>query len=77
MSITEACTGTIVGYLLAMLVQVLAFPLFDLPVTLRNTLGLPLIFTTVSILRTYSLRRVFEAIRIWQQRDVAPSGSEF
>jgi hypothetical protein len=77
MSVIEACTGVVVGYSLAVLAQVLAFPLFDLPVTLSNTLGLPLVFTLISIPRTYLLRRVFEAIRMWQQRNVVSSGPEF
>ena len=38
------------------------FPLFGLEATLRQSLGIGAIFTVVSLVRGYLLRRVFEAI---------------
>ena len=59
-SLIEAATNTIVGYALAVTTQFAVFPLFGLQVGVIENLGLGLIFTVVSVLRGYALRRVFE-----------------
>ena len=59
-SLIEAATNTIVGYALAVATQFAVFPLFGLQVGVIDNLGLGLIFTVVSVLRGYALRRVFE-----------------
>ena len=43
----------------------LLFPMFGLAVTLRQNLVIGLVFTGVSIARSYLLRRAFEAMRWW------------
>ena len=63
MSLVEAITNTVVGYLLAVFVQLIAFPLFGLEVTLIDNLAIALLFTAVSIARSYTLRRMFERLR--------------
>jgi hypothetical protein len=42
------------------------FPLFGLAVTVTENLLIGLIFTAVSIVRSYALRRSFEALRVRQ-----------
>lgn len=64
MAFTEAATNVVVGYGLAVLVQILAFPAFGIRVSLGENLAIGLIFTAVSIARSYALRRLFERIRI-------------
>ena len=59
MSFIEAVTNTAVGYLLAVAVQLVAFPLFGLEVGLSENLAIAVLFTAVSIARSYTLRRVF------------------
>ena len=63
MSLVEAVTNTVVGYLLAVVVQLVAFPLFGLEVGLSENLAIAVLFTTVSIARSYTLRRLFERLR--------------
>ena len=63
MSLLEAVTNVVVGYGLAVWVQLLVFPLFGLEATLRQSLGIGAIFTLVSLARGYLLRRAFEAVR--------------
>jgi hypothetical protein len=53
-----------VGYGVAVVIQILIFPIFGLHTTLAQNLKLGLIFTIVSIGRSYALRRAFEAIRM-------------
>jgi len=48
---------------LAVAAQLLVFPLFGLATTLRQNLAIGAIFTTVSLARSYLLRRAFEAFR--------------
>ena len=63
LSFLEATTNVVVGYLLAVIVQMLAFPLFGLMVTLTDSLAIGAIFTVVSLARSFLLRRLFEEIR--------------
>jgi len=64
MSLVEAIANLIVGYGVAVVTQMLVFPMLGLQATLSQNLKLGLIFTVVSIARSFTLRRVFEAIRV-------------
>ena len=64
MSLIEAITNVVVGYGLAVLTQVLAFPAFGLQATLRQNLQLAALFSVVSVLCSFVLRRAFEAARV-------------
>lgn len=64
MSLIEAITNVIVGYGVAVVTQILIFPIFGLHTTLAQNLQLGLLFTGVSIIRSFLLRRLFEAIRV-------------
>ena len=63
MSLVEAITNVIVGYGVAVMTQILIFPIFGLHTTLAQNLQMGLLFTGVSIIRSFLLRRLFEAIR--------------
>ena len=63
MSLTEALTSTAVGYVLAVLTQLVVFPLFGLPASFSDSLAIGAIFTAVSIARGYAVRRIFERRR--------------
>ena len=62
MSLVEAITNVVVGYGVAVLTQLLVFPLFGLHTTLAEDLMIGAIFTVVSIARSFALRRLFEAL---------------
>lgn len=64
MSFVESVANVIVGYGVAVATQILIFPIFGLHTTLVQNLQMGLIFTGVSILRSFILRRLFEAIRV-------------
>ena len=63
MSLVEAITNAVVGFLLALLTQIAIFPLFGLAVSVADNLLISTIFTAVSLLRSYALRRLFETRR--------------
>ncbi|WP_238365481.1 DUF7220 family protein [Mesobacterium pallidum] len=64
MSLVESVANVIVGYGVAVMTQILIFPIFGLHTTLAQNLKMGAIFTIVSIVRSFALRRVFEAIRM-------------
>jgi hypothetical protein len=64
MSMVEAVTNVVVGYLLALGVQAALFPLLGLEVGLTDNLLIGVAFTVVSLARTFMLRRLFESFRV-------------
>ena len=66
MSLVESLANVLVGYGVAVATQMAVFPLFGLAVTVTENLLMGLIFTAVSIVRSYALRRGFEALRVRQ-----------
>jgi hypothetical protein len=62
MSAIEALTNVAVGYGLAVLTQLAVFPLFGLPARVSDALAMGVIFTVVSLVRSYALRRFFSWI---------------
>jgi len=63
MSMVEAATNVLVGYGVAVVTQILIFPIFGLQTTLAQNLKVGAVFTVVSIARSYALRRLFERLR--------------
>jgi hypothetical protein len=63
MSLVEAIANVAVGYSLAVVTQALLFPMFGFTTTFAQNLGIGAVFTVVSVLRSYALRRLFEALR--------------
>ena len=66
MSLVEAVTNVAVGYALAVVTQIMVFPWFGLHPSLRDNLALGAVFVGISLLRSYALRRMFEAFRARQ-----------
>jgi hypothetical protein len=63
MSLVEAVANVVVGYGIAVAMQLVLFPTFGLAVSLRQSLAIGVVFTLVSVVRSYLLRRIFEALR--------------
>ncbi|MDN2565268.1 hypothetical protein N1F89_03460 [Aquibium sp. A9E412] len=64
MSLVESLANVVVGFGVAVVTQMLIFPIFGLHTTLAQNLQMGAVFTTVSIARSFALRRMFEAIRM-------------
>ena len=62
MSLIESVANIVVGYGVAVITQLLVFPLFGLAASLSDNLVIGLIFTIVSLARSYALRRAFNAL---------------
>ena len=61
-SAVEALTGTIVGFLLAIWVQRLLFPALGHDLALAENALVASVFSLLSVLRGYCLRRLFNAL---------------
>lgn len=58
-SMIEAVTGTLIGFFVAVLIQVIVFPWFDIVTRPIENMQIAVIFTAVSIVRGYCVRRLF------------------
>jgi hypothetical protein len=58
-SFLESILNCVVGIGVAIVGQILVFPLFDIHISLIDTGMIAVIFTGISIVRSYVLRRVF------------------
>jgi len=63
MSLIEAVTNVALGYVLAVVTQIIVFPWFGLHTTLGDNLALGAVFVGISLLRSYALRRLFARLR--------------
>ncbi|MFT3758450.1 hypothetical protein [Thauera sp.] len=62
-SALEAIANVAIGYGIAVATQAAVFPLFGLHASAGQHLAIGLIFTAVSLARSYALRRLFNRIR--------------
>lgn len=58
-SFIESLTNILIGYITALLSQLLIFPLFDINIPLSDNLLIGLYFTLISLVRSYAIRRWF------------------
>ena len=63
MSAVESVANVAVGYGIAVATQAAVFPLFGIQATVTDHLAIGAIFTAVSLVRSYVLRRVFNRIK--------------
>jgi len=63
MSLVEAVANVAVGYALALATQIVVFPWFGLHPSVGENLAIGAIFMGISLLRSYTLRRLFERRR--------------
>ena len=68
MSLVEAVTNVLVGYLVAVGTQIIVFPLFGLKVSVGENLAIGFVSTVVSLARSYFLRRLFSRVGMPRSR---------
>lgn len=62
MSLVEAFANVAVGFIIAVVTQRAVFPLFGISTTFSTDLAIGALFTLVSIVRSYVMRRLFERL---------------
>lgn len=63
LSLIESITQTLIGLVVSFLIQIVIYPLMDIPVKLYQNIIITLVFTIASIVRGYLVRRVFNLIK--------------
>ncbi len=59
MSLIESFTNIAIGYFIACFSQMMIFPLFDIHIPIHQNFQIGLWFTLVSIIRSYTIRRIY------------------
>jgi hypothetical protein len=67
-SFAEALANVIAGYVVAIVVQAIVYPLFGIETNLSTDGIIALVFTATSLLRAYALRRFFLRIEHHRSR---------
>lgn len=62
-SFVEAWANILVGFSINLIANLLVLPLFGFNVTLSDAFGIGLVFTAISLARSYVLRRWFTNIK--------------
>ena len=62
-SLIESFTTVISGFFIALAVQLLIFPLYDIEITLFENVQIVMILTITSIIRVYIVRRWFNRVK--------------
>jgi len=63
LSLIEAIANVAIGYGIAVLAQIAIFPAFGVHLPLSDNLLIGAAFTVVSLVRSYAVRRMFNAIK--------------
>ena len=70
-SFLEAATNVALGFVLALVTQAIVYPLLGIATTIATDGTIAVIFTLVSLVRSYPVRRAFEA---FSARAIAQEG---
>lgn len=65
-SMIEAVANVLIGFGINLGANLVVLPLFGFHVSVSQALGIGLIFTFISILRGYFVRRLFNHITLWR-----------
>ena len=60
-SLVETITSVFVGWAIGVILNMLVLPLFDYNVSLTDGVLISIIFTAVSVIRSYLIRRFFNS----------------
>jgi hypothetical protein len=63
-SLVESLMNVAIGYSIALASQIVVFPWFGINIPITSNIAIGLIFTAVSIIRSFALRRFFEVLRV-------------
>jgi hypothetical protein len=67
-SLVEVTLSTAIGFTVALLAQIyIIFPLYDIEVNLWANVEITIMFTVVSVLRSYGVRRLFNWLHLTQR----------
>lgn len=62
-SAVESSANTTIGYVTAIMTQLIVFPMFNIHIKLHENLAIGAIFTVISLIRGYIIRRYFNGLK--------------
>jgi len=63
LSLIESLTNTFTGLFTSFIIQIIIYPVLNIPVRIEQNIIITLVFTGASIGRGYIVRRIFNKIR--------------
>lgn len=63
-SLAESLLNVAIGYGVALLSQIIVFPWFGIHVSISANVAIGVVFTVISIVRSFAVRRLFEHLRV-------------
>ena len=60
-SFIESLTSTTIGIIIGIVLNLTILPIFGYPVSVVDSLWISLIFTVISVVRSYAVRRIFNS----------------
>ena len=60
-SLIESLTSTTIGIIIGIVLNLTILPIFGYPVSLSDSLWISVIFTAISVIRSYIIRRWFNS----------------
>ena len=67
-SVIESIANVFIGYTVAVISQMVIFPIFEIHTSTSQNLEIAAWFTVVSVIRSYLLRRLFNKISIFYHK---------
>jgi hypothetical protein len=64
LSLIESLVSTFIGLVISFVIQLIIYPVMNIPVRLEQNIIITLVFTAASIGRGYIVRRVFNRYKI-------------
>jgi len=61
-SLIESASGTVIGLIFSFIIQIIMYPVLEIPVSINQSLLLTSVFFIASIVRGYFVRRLFNKI---------------
>lgn len=65
-SLLEVVINTIIGYLIACFANYYLLPLWGYKVSVQDSMTIAILFTIISVLRGYLLRRLFNLLHVYE-----------
>jgi hypothetical protein len=59
LSLIESVTSTLAGLVVSFIIQLIIYPVMNIPVRIEQNVVITLVFTGASVLRGYVIRRIF------------------
>lgn len=68
-SFVEACANIAVGFMINFTANMIVLPWFGFDITASKAFGIGIVFTVISLVRSYVIRRWFNGMRFFTKKE--------